>query len=124
MAYGIVLRAPWPLPCCSRMGSVVGYGWVAYGFRWDFSSLSFVEVSVLSLGVDCWGGGFSYGLHVYRGFLVRCIEACTLFCSFYPQYRALWCRAGSEGFSTRNAGWTIGGGFSCLRAICIREFVP
>jgi len=25
------------------MGSVVGYGWVAYGFGWDFSSLRFVR---------------------------------------------------------------------------------
>jgi len=25
------------------MGSVVGYGWVAYGFGWDFSSLGFVR---------------------------------------------------------------------------------
>ena len=43
MAYGIVLLAPWPLPCCGRMGSVVGCGWVAYGFGWDFSSLGFVR---------------------------------------------------------------------------------
>ena len=25
------------------MGSVVGFGWVAYGFGWDFSSLRFVR---------------------------------------------------------------------------------
>jgi len=43
MAYGIVLLVPWPLPCCGRMGSVVGYAWVAYGFGWDFSSLGFVR---------------------------------------------------------------------------------
>ena len=62
----------------------MGYGWVAYGFSWDLSSLSFVEVSVLSFVVQCWGGGFSYGLHVCGGFLVHCIQPCTPFCSFYP----------------------------------------
>jgi len=49
-----------------------------------FFFLEFVEVSVLSLVVHCWGGGFSYWLHHCGGFLVRCIQACTLLCSFYP----------------------------------------
>ena len=34
-----------------------------------FFFLSFVEVSVLSLVVHCWGGEFSYRLHVCGGFL-------------------------------------------------------
>ena len=84
MAYGIVLLAPWPLPCCGRMGLVVGCGWFAYGFGWDFASLSVGEVSVLSLVVHCWGGKLSYGLHVGGGFFVRCFQACTLYCRFYP----------------------------------------
>jgi len=71
-------------PSAAEWGQLLGYGWVAYGFGWDFSSLSFVEVSVLSLVVHCWGRGFSYVLHVCGGSLVRCIQACTLFCSFYP----------------------------------------
>jgi len=57
---------------------------VADGFGWDFPSLSFVEVSVLSLVVHCWGREFSYRLHVCGGSLVRWIQAGTLFCSFYP----------------------------------------
>ena len=44
-----------------------------------FFFLEFIEVSVLSLVVHCWGGEFSYGLHVCGGFLVRCIQASTLF---------------------------------------------
>jgi len=106
------------------MGSVIGL-WVGCLWVWlGFFFLEFVEVSVLSLVVHCWGGEFSYGLHVCGGFLVRGIQACTLFCSFYPEYLTLWCGAGSEGFSTRDAGWTVGGGFSFLRALCIQEFVP
>jgi len=42
--------------------------WAAYGFGWHFFFLEFCEVSVLSLVVHCWGGGFSYGLHVCGGF--------------------------------------------------------
>jgi len=36
--------------------------------RLGFFFLEFVEVSVLSLVVHCWGGEFSYGLHVCGGF--------------------------------------------------------
>jgi len=68
MAYGIVLLAPWPLPCCGRMGSVVGLWVGCLWVRLGFFFLEFVEVSVLSLGVHCWGGEFSYRLHVCGGF--------------------------------------------------------
>ena len=57
-----------PSPAEAEWGQSLGYGWVAYGFGWDLSSLSFVGVSVLSLVVQCWGGGFAYGLHVCGGF--------------------------------------------------------
>ena len=73
-----------PSPAAAEWGQSLGYGSVASGFGWDFSCLSFVDVSVLSLVVHCWGGEFSYGLHVCGGFFVRCIQACTLFCSIYP----------------------------------------
>jgi len=58
MAYGIVLLAPWPLPGRGSMGSVVGL-WV--GCLWvepGFFFLEFVEVSLFSLVVHCWGRGF------------------------------------------------------------------
>jgi len=84
MAYGFVLLAPWSLPCCGRMGSVVGLWVGSLRVRLGFFFLEFVEVSVLSLVVHCCGRGFSYGLHVSGGFLVHCIKACTFFCSFYP----------------------------------------
>lgn len=71
-----------PSPAAAEWGHswAVGCLWVRLGFFF----LEFCEVSVLSLVVHCWGGEFSYGLHVCGGFLVRCIQACTLFCSFYP----------------------------------------
>jgi len=53
-------------------------------FGWDFSSLSFVEVSVLSLVVHCRGGESSYRQQVDGGFLVCGIQACMLLGSFYP----------------------------------------
>jgi len=37
-----------------------------------------------SLVVHCRVGVFSYGLHVCGGFLVHCIQASTLACSFLP----------------------------------------
>ena len=45
-------------------GLWVGCLWVRLGFYF----LEFVEVSVLSLVVHCWGGAFSYGLHDCGGF--------------------------------------------------------
>jgi len=36
--------------------------------RLGFFFLGICEVSVLSLVVHCWGGEFSYGLHVFGGF--------------------------------------------------------
>jgi len=63
MAYGFVLLAPWSLPCCGKMGSVVGLWVGCLRVQLGFFFLEFVEVSVLSLVVQCWGGGFSYGLH-------------------------------------------------------------
>jgi len=53
-----------PSPAAAEWGQSLGYGWVAYGLGWDFSSLHIVEVSVLSLVVHFCGGEFSYGLHV------------------------------------------------------------
>ena len=61
MAYGSVLLAPWPLLCFGRMGSVVGLWVGCLRVRLGFFFLEYVEVSVLSLLVHCWGGGFFYG---------------------------------------------------------------
>jgi len=50
------------------MGSVVGL-WLGCLSVWlGLFFLEFVEVSVLSLVVYCWGGESSYGLHVSGGF--------------------------------------------------------
>jgi len=73
-----------PSPAAAEWGQLLGYGWVASGFGRDFSSMKFVEVSVLSLIVHCRGGGFLMGCTSMEVFLVRCNQACTLFCSFYP----------------------------------------
>jgi len=43
------------------MGSVVGYGWVAYGFGWDFSSLSFVRFLYFPWLFTVGVGGFLMG---------------------------------------------------------------
>jgi len=84
MAYGIVLLAPWPLPCCGRMGSVVGYGWVAYGFGWDVSSAGFVRFLYFPWLFTVGVGSFLMGWTSVEVFWVHCIQACTLCCSFYP----------------------------------------
>ena len=66
LAYGIVLRLLGPSPATAECGYswAVGCLWVRLGFFF----LEFCEVSVLSLGVHCWGGEFSYGLHIGGGF--------------------------------------------------------
>jgi len=61
MASGFLLLAPWSLPCCGRMGSVVGLWVGCLGVRLGFFFLEFFEVSVLSLLVHCWGGGSLMG---------------------------------------------------------------
>ena len=73
-----------PSPAAAEWGQSLGYGWVAYGFGWDFSSLSFVEVSVLSLVVHYWGGELSFRLHICGRFFwfvvfrpVRCSVVST-----------------------------------------------
>jgi len=42
--------------------------WAAYGFGWDFSSLSFVRFLYFPWLFTVGVGGFSYGLHVCGGF--------------------------------------------------------
>ena len=78
MVYGIVLLAPWPLPSCGKMGWVVGLCVGCLRVRLGFFFLEFVEVSVLSLVVHSWGGGFSYGLHCTS------LEVFFLFIVFRP----------------------------------------
>jgi len=43
------------------MGSVVGYGWVAYGFGWDFSSLSLLRFLYFPWLFTVGVGGFLMG---------------------------------------------------------------
>jgi len=71
-------------PPLLRQNEVIRGLWAAYGFGWDFSSLSFVRFLYFPWLFTVGVGSFAYGLHVCGGFLVRCIQACTLFCSFYP----------------------------------------
>jgi len=82
MGLGVVLRLLGPSPAAAEWGHswAVRCLWVRLGFFF----LKFYEVSVLSLVVHCSGGESSYRLHVCGGSLVRCIQASTLFCSFYP----------------------------------------
>ena len=71
-------------PPLLRQNGVICGLWAAYGFGWDFSSLSFVRFPYFPWLFTVGMGSFSYGLHVSGAFLVCCIQACTLFCSFYP----------------------------------------
>jgi len=71
-------------PPLLRQNGVIRGLWAAYGFGWDFPSLSFVRFLYFPWLFTVGVGSFSYGLHVCGGFLLRCIQACTVFCSFYP----------------------------------------
>ena len=61
MAYDFVLLADLSLPCCSRMGLVIGLWVGCLRVQLGFFFLELFEVSVLSLVVHCWDGGFLMG---------------------------------------------------------------
>jgi len=72
------------VPPLLRQNGVIRGLWAAYGFGWDFSSLSFVRFLYFPWLFTVGVGSFLTGCMSVEVFLVRCIQACKLFCSFYP----------------------------------------
>jgi len=68
MAYGIVLLAPWPLPCCGRMGSVVGLWVGCFWVRLGFFFLEFVRFLYFPCLFTVGVGSFLMGCTSVEGF--------------------------------------------------------
>ena len=101
LAAGVFLQVSATPPICERQNEIL------YRFSIGCSLLAGLDVSLSSLLFTVRLGFFTYGFHICGGFLVRCIQAWGVFCSFYLEYRCdfsplsswrlAW--AGSEGFS-------------------------
>ena len=70
-----------PSPAAAEWGQLLGYGWVAYGFRWDFSSLSLLRFLYFPWLCTVGVGSFLMGctsLEVFWFVEFRAVRSCVV----------------------------------------------